>query len=223
MPKGRKSDTPPAGPKKASPRTRKIVAQTFLSMDGVMQGPGGAEEDREGGFKHGGWTMTYWDDKMGEIMGESMAEPHDLLLGRRTYDIFAGYWPKHPDAPGASSLNRATKYVASRSRRTLEWENSRLLTGDVPAAVAELKRGPGPPIFVLGSSDLLQTLLEHDLVDALDLWIFPVVLGSGKRLFDEGAIPTAWKLVDTRASTTGVVVQRYERAGDIQYGRPPGT
>lgn len=211
------------GSTKSSPKTRKLVAQAFLSMDGVMQAPGGAEEDRDGGFPHGGWSMTYWDEKMGQIMAQAMAEPRDLLLGRRTYDIFASFWPKHRDQPGASSLNEATKYVASRTRKKLEWENSHLLKGDVPTAVAELKRQPGPPIFVLGSSNLLQTLLKHDLVDEVDLWISPVVLGSGKRLFHDGAIPTAWKLLDGQVSSTGVVIQRYERAGDIQYGRPPGT
>jgi dihydrofolate reductase len=202
---------------------RRLVAQTFVSMDGVMQAPGGPEEDHEGGFRHGGWSMTYWDDRMDQIMAKGMAEPHDLLLGRKTYDIFAAYWPKHRDEPVADSLNGATKYVASRTRKALDWENSRLLEGDAQTAVAELKRRPGPPIYVLGSSNLLQTLLKHDLVDALDLWVFPVVLGSGKRLFHDGALPTAWKLTESGTSTTGVLIQHYERSGDIKYGRPPGT
>ncbi len=190
-------------------------------MDGVMQAPGGPEEDMDGGFQHGGWSMTYWDEKMGQIMGKMQAEPHDLLLGRRTYDIFAAYWPKHRDEPGASALNGATKYVASHAPRKLDWENSNLLTGDIPVAVSELKQQRGPPIHVLGSSNFIQSLLKHDLVDELDLWVFPVVLGSGKRIFHEGVIPTAWKLTDSQASTTGVSILQYERAGNINYGHPP--
>jgi len=200
---------------------RKLIVQAFVSIDGVMQAPGGPDEDKEGGFQHGGWSMTYWDDKMGQIMGKGQAEPHDLLLGRKTYDIFAAYWPKHRDEPGAAALNDVTKYVASRAQKKLKWENSHPLKGDVPTAVAELKRRPGPSIRVLGSSNLIQTLLKHDLVDELDLWIFPVVLGSGKRLFGDGAIPAAWKLTDSQVSTSGVSIQHYERAGDIRYGQPP--
>jgi len=199
---------------------RKLLVQAFVSMDGVMQAPGGPDEDRQGGFQHGGWSMTYWDDKMGQIMGKMQVEPHDLLLGRRTYDIFAAYWPKHRDEPGASALNGATKHVASRTPKKLDWENSNLLRGDIPTAVAELKRRPGPSIHVLGSSNLIQTLLKHDLVDGLNLWIFPVVLGSGKRLFHDGAIPTAWRLTDSQVSTTGVTIQHYERARNIRYGQP---
>lgn len=211
--------------KKASPAsgTRKIVAQTFVSLDGVMQGPGGPDEDRDRGFAHGGWSMTYWDEPMGRIMAEFMAQPHELLLGRKTYDIFAGYWPKHRDQPGAASLNDATKYVASRTRKSVDWEHARLLQGDVASAVRELKRQPGLPIHVLGSSNLLQTLLKNDLVDELDLWVFPVALGKGKRLFDEGTLPTAWKLTRSQTSSTGVLIQHYERAGDIRYGSAPGT
>ncbi len=190
-------------------------------MDGVMQGPGGPDEDRDGGFQHGGWSMTYWDEKMGQIMGKMQAEPHDLLLGRRTYDIFAAYWPRHRNEPGAGALNGATKYVASHAPKKLDWENSHLLNGDIPTAVIELKRQRGPSIYVLGSSNLIQTLFKHDLVDSLDLWIFPVVLGSGKRLFGDGAVPAAWKLTDSQVSTTGVSIQHYERAGNIRYGQPP--
>lgn len=200
---------------------RRVVVDAFVSMDGVMQAPGGPEEDRDGGFKHGGWSMTYWDEKMGKVMGEMQAEPHDLLLGRRTYDIFAVYWPKHRDEPGADALNGATKYVASREPKKLDWENSHLISGDVPMAVGELKRQQGPPIHVLGSSNLVQTLLKHDLVDELNIWTFPVVLGSGKRLFHDGAIPGAWRLTDTQVSATGVSMQHYERAGEIKYGHAP--
>jgi dihydrofolate reductase len=196
---------------------RKVVAQAMVSLDGVMQAPGGPDEDRDGGFTHGGWEIPLWDEGMGDIMAKGMAEPHELLLGRKTYDIFAGYWPKQPDGPYATPLNKATKHVASRSRRKLAWENSRLLQGDAAAAVAELKRQDGPPLHVMGSSDLLQTLLKNDLVDQLDLWVFPVVLGSGKRLFGDGAIPTRWRLKESKASPTGVTFQRYERAGGIAY------
>ncbi len=202
---------------------RKLVAQAFVSLDGVMQAPGGQEEDREGGFRHGGWTMTYWDDVMGRVMGEEMAQPHELLLGRKTYDIFAAYWPNHRDQPGAESLNAATKYVASRTLKRVDWENSTLLKGDVAAAIRELKTRPGPPIQVLGSANLLQTLLKHDLVDEVSLWVFPVAVGPGKRFFDAGTLPTAWKLSKTQASTTGVLIQRYVRDGAIRYGSPPGT
>ncbi len=202
---------------------RKLVADAFVSMDGVMQAPGGPDEDRDRGFAHGGWTNAYWDEFMGQAMGEQMARPHELLLGRKTYDIFADFWPKHRDEPGAASLNDATKYVASRTRKKVDWEHSTLLRGDVPAAVRELKRQPGPPIHVLGSPNLLQTLLKNDLVDELELWVFPVALGSGKRLFDEGTQPTAWKLTRSQTSSTGVTIQHYERAGDVRYGTPPGT
>lgn len=205
----------------ASPR--RIVAQTFVSLDGVMQAPGGPEEDGEGGFRHGGWSMNYWDEAMDRLMVEFMSEPHELLLGRRTYEIFAAYWPRHREAPVAASLNQSPKHVASRTLKTLEWENSHLLSGDLVAAVRELKQRPGPPLYVLGSANLLQTLWKHDLVDELDLWVFPVVLGSGKRLFDDGAIPSAWKLTRSQASSTGVMIQHYDRAGDITYGRPPGA
>ncbi len=213
------------GAKKArvSEGSRKLVAQAFVSMDGVMQAPGGQDEDRDHGFRHGGWTMTYWDDVMGQAMGEEMAQPHELLLGRKTYEGFAAYWPNHRDQPGAESLNAATKYVASRTLKRVEWEHSTLLKGDAAAAVRELKKRPGPPIQVVGSSNLLQTLLKHDLVDEVSLWVFPVVTGPGKRFFDAGTLPTAWKLTKSQASTTGVLMQRYERAGDIRYGSPPGT
>jgi dihydrofolate reductase len=215
-PKPAKSPNPSAGP-------RKIVAQTFVSLDGVMQAPGGPDEDRDGNFKHGGWSMKYWDEKMGQLMGQRLAEPHDLLLGRKTYDIFAGYWPKHRDEPYAAPLNNATKYVASRTQRKLEWQNSHLLAGDAAKSVAQLKQQPGRPLSVMGSHNLLQTLFKNDLVDELDLWVFPVVLGTGKRLFHDGAIPTAWKLKDSNVSTTGVVIQRFQRNGAVQYGSPPGT
>jgi dihydrofolate reductase len=203
-------------PKQEAPPLRKVLAQTFVSLDGVMQAPGAQDEDREGGFRHGGWSMTYWDETMAKLIGGQMADMETLLLGRKTYDIFAGYWPKHREEMGADALNGAKKYVASRTRKKLEWENSELLEGDVVTAVAKLKQEAGKPIQVLGSSNLLQTLFTYDLVDQLDVWVFPVVLGSGKRLFSDGASPGAWKLMESHVSTTGVTIHRYERAGDVK-------
>jgi len=187
-----------------------------------MQAPGGPDEDRETGFRDGGWSVNYWDDLMGRAIAEFMAQPAEVVLGRKTYDIFASFWPNHRDQTG-SSLNEVTKYVASRTKKTLEWENSKLLEGDVVAAIRELKRQPGLPLHVVGSANLLQTLLKNDLVDELDLWVFPVVIGSGKRLFHDGAIPTAWKLTRNQASGTGVLIQHYVRAGNIAYGTMPGA
>ena len=197
---------------------RPLVVNTFVTLDGVMQAPGGPEEDPTGGFDHGGWSAGYWDDAMGERMGELMGKPFDLLLGRKTYEIFAAHWPHVPDEPGAEQLNSARKHVASRTLDTLEWENSTLLEGDVPEAVAKLKQEDGPEIQVHGSSDLIQTLLEHHLVDELRLMIFPVVLGTGKRIFGDGAVPAGLALADSDASSTGVVMATYKRAGDIRYG-----
>jgi dihydrofolate reductase len=206
----------------STPDSRKLVAQTFVSMDGVMQAPGGPEEDRDADFRYGGWSLTYWDDVMGRAIGEFTSQPADVLLGRKTYDIFASFWPNHRDQTG-STLNQATKYVASHTKKTLDWENSKLLEGDVVAAIRELKRQPGLPLHVVGSANLLQTLLKNDLVDELDLWVFPVVIGTGKRLFHDGAIPTAWKLISSQTSGTGVVIQHYERAGDIAFVQRPGA
>ncbi|MGH3019229.1 MAG: dihydrofolate reductase family protein [Gaiellaceae bacterium] len=196
---------------------RRLIVNTFVTLDGVMQAPGGPEEDPTGGFTHGGWSASYWDDAMGASMGEFMGKPFDLLLGRRTYEIFAAHWP-YVDEPGAAELNRATKYVASRTRDSVEWENSVLLEGDVAEEVARLKREDGPELQVHGSSGLIQTLLEHDLIDELRLWIFPLVLGTGKRIFGDGTIPAGLKLVDSATSSTGVLMTAYERSGAIEYG-----
>ena len=196
---------------------RKLVVNTFVTLDGVMQAPGGPEEDPTGGFTHGGWSVKYWDDLMGREMGEFMGKPFALLLGRTTYEIFAAHWP-HTDEPGAAELNSATKYVASRTLDKVDWSNSILIEGDVAEQVARLKEEDGPEIQVHGSSDLIQTLLEADLVDELRLMIFPLVLGSGKRLFADGAIPVGLRLVDSKTSSTGVVIATYQRAGEIEYG-----
>jgi dihydrofolate reductase len=197
---------------------RKLVVNTFTTLDGVMQAPGGPEEDPTGGFEHGGWSAGYWDEPMGEWMGEFMGAPFDLLLGRKTYEIFAAHWPHARDEPGAEQLNAATKYVASRTLRSLDWENSQLLDGDVADAIARLKEQDGPDLQVHGSSDLLQTLLRHDLIDEFRVWIFPVVLGSGKRLFGDGTLPAGLELVESKTSTTGVVSLTYSRAGEPRYG-----
>ena len=197
---------------------RKLIVSTFLSLDGVMQAPGGPEEDDDGGFAHGGWSVNYWDEVMPEVMAEATSEPFDLLLGRRTYDIFAAHWPNAPEEEGAAIFNDATKYVASRSRPALEWQNSQLIHGDAAEGVAALKEQDGPELQVHGSGDLLQTLNRHGLVDLYRLWFFPLVLGGGKRLFADGTVPAGLRLVDSRVSTTGVIMTTYEPAGEIVTG-----
>ena len=191
---------------------------TFLTLDGVMQAPGGPGEDDDGGFAHGGWSVSYWDEQMGEVMGAAMSTPFDLLLGRRTYDIFAAYWPHAPEEAGGKPLNDATKYVASRGRPTLEWSRSVLIEGDAAEGVAALKQEEGPELQVHGSGNLVQTLLHHQLVDEFRLWVFPVVLGAGKRLFADGTVPAGLRLVTSTVSSTGVVIGTYEPAGEIVTG-----
>ena len=197
---------------------RDLVVQTFLTLDGVMQAPGGPGEDDSGGFAHGGWSVNYWDEQMGQVMEEAMSAPFALVLGRKTYDIFAAYWPHAPDDAGGKPLNDATKYVASRSQPTLEWSNSALIEGDAAEGIAALKKEDGPELQVHGSGNLIQTLLGHNLVDRYRLWVFPLVIGSGKRLFSEGTIPSGLKLVDSKVSTTGVAMGTYEPAGEIITG-----
>jgi dihydrofolate reductase len=197
---------------------RKLIVSTFLTLDGVMQGPGGPGEDDSGGFAHGVWSVNYWDEKMGEVMGAAMSAPFDLVLGRTTYDIFAAFWPDAPEEAGGKPLNDATKYVASRSQPTLDWSNSVLIEGDAAEGIAALKQEDGPELQVHGSGNLIQTLLRHNLVDQYRLWVFPLVIGSGKRLFSDGTIPSGLKLVDSTVSTTGVVIGTYEPAGEIVTG-----
>ena len=197
---------------------RKLSVNTFASLDGVMQAPGGPEEDPSGGFTHGGWSVNYWDDTMGKVMDEYMGKPFELLLGRKTYEIFAAHWPHVTDEPAADALNAAQKHVASRTLDKVEWQKSTLIDGDVATYVRKLKEQDGPEIQVHGSSDLIQTLLEHDLVDELRVWTFPVLLGGGKRLFGEGTTPGGLKMIDSKTSSTGVVISIYERAGAIPYG-----
>ena len=197
---------------------RKLVVNTFLSLDGVMQAPGGPEEDPTGGFELGGWSVNYWDDLMGQVMDQSVREPFDLLLGRKTYEIFAAHWPHVTDDPMATALNGATKYVATNTLDGADWQTSILLKGDIVPQIQRLKEQDRPEIQVHGSANLLQTLIKHNLVDEFRVWIFPVVLAGGKRLFGEGTIPAGLKLVDTRVSTTGVFMTTYERAGAITPG-----
>ncbi len=199
---------------------RKLIVLTFMTMDGVMQAPGGPTEDPSGGFKHGGWTVPFFDEFMGKVMGEQMAGPFDLVLGRKTYDIFASYWPKQDEAtnPTAAAFNKAKKYVASRSLTKVDWRNSVVLQGDVGAAMRELKRGNGPDLQVHGSSNFIQTLLREDLVDELWLKVFPITLGAGKRLFADGALPAAFTLENTQVSPKGVIVASYKRAGAVATG-----
>ena len=198
---------------------RKLVVTTFMTLDGVMQAPGGPEEDPGGGFEHGGWSVGYWDERMGELALEIHLAAGGVLFGRRTYEILGSHWPRvGDDDPMAAKLNAVPKYVASRTLDTLEWANSSLLDGDVPDAVGRLKEEDGDPLLVIGSSGLIQTLIQHDLVDTFKVWTFPVVLGEGKRLFGEGAIPAGLELNDIQTSTTGVTVATYERAGAIKFG-----
>jgi dihydrofolate reductase len=197
---------------------RELVVSTFLTLDGVMQAPGGSNEDVEGDFRYGGWSVPLWDDDIAAFMSELMGKPFDLVLGRRTYDLFASFWPNAPEDAGGKPLNDATKFVASRGKPDLPWGPAVLLEGDVAEAVAELKKGDGPELQVLGSADLLQTLLRHNLIDRFRLLVYPVVVGSGKRLFEEGVAPGSLKLVSSSVSPSGVVMGVYEPAGEIVTG-----
>lgn len=199
---------------------RKLIVLTFLTLDGVMQAPGGPQEDPSGGFKYGGWTVRYFDDFAGKVMEQQMKGPFDLLLGRTTYEIFAAYWPHHYDI--WPDLKRATKYVASHGTPELRWEKSVQLEGDAVAAVKQLKASPpaggGPDLQVYGSGNFIQTLLKHDLVDELWLKFFPITLGTGKRLFTNGTIPAAFRLTDSQISPKGVIFANYRRAGTVETG-----
>ncbi|HEV2527074.1 MAG TPA: dihydrofolate reductase family protein [Thermomicrobiales bacterium] len=200
---------------------RRLISSTFLSLDGVMQAPGGKGEDPDGGFDLEGWSVTYWDERMGEIMGAAMAEPFDLLLGRRTYDIFAAHWPRVSEEEGGGPINRATKYVVSRSLRQedTDWATTVVLGGsDAVVAIRELKAGEGPEIQVHGSANLLQTLNSAGLIDEYRIWTFPVVLGKGKRLFELGVTPAGLQLASHEVSTTGVTIATFTPAGPVPMG-----
>jgi dihydrofolate reductase len=195
---------------------RKIIVLTFLSLDGVMQGPGGPTEDPSGNFTLGGWTVPYFDEFLGKVMTEQMSHPFDLLLGRKTFEIFASYWPQHPEE--GPEINHATKYVASNTLTSHEWHRSVFLSGNVADEIKKLKQADGLDLQVHGSGDLIQTLLEQDLVDEFWLKIFPVTLGMGKRLFDQGTISAAYTLVDSKTSPAGVIVATFKRAGAVKTG-----
>ncbi|MCV9963311.1 dihydrofolate reductase family protein [Pararhizobium sp. BT-229] len=198
---------------------RKVVAAAFLSLDGIMQAPGGPDEDPTGDFTLGGWTVNYWDEMMGATMDKTFGDPFDLLLGRKTYEIFAAHWPYvDENDPIGTRFAAVTKYVATSSTSPLTWQNSVILNGDVAAEVKKLKESDGPILLTQGSSDIIQTLLSADLIDEFRLLTFPLVLGHGKRLFGKGAIPAALKLTDTKVSTTGVVLSTYVRDGKIEPG-----
>ncbi|MFE3120555.1 dihydrofolate reductase family protein [Streptomyces niveus] len=198
---------------------RKLMVTTFVSLDGIMQGPGGSDEDRDGGFEHGGWSVPHFGPDLIERMTDLVQRADALLVGRKTYDIFAATWPlAEADDPIGSKMNSVRKYVASRTLDTVSWQNSTLLTGDVAEAVARLKQEGDGEIQVHGSGDLIQTLIAHDLVDEFHVLVFPVLVGSGKRLFGRGTVPAGLKLVDTARSGSGVVISTYARAGKVEYG-----
>lgn len=196
---------------------RKLIVLTFVSLDGVMQAPGGPDEDTSSGFKLGGWTVPYFDEATGNAMGEQMNHPFDLLLGRKTYDIFANYWPEHADDIGGA-FERATKYVVSHKPVKSDWKTTEHIGGDVPAEIRKLKDENGPELQVHGSGNMIQTLLKNDLVDEFWLKIFPVLLGDGKKLFAEGTIPAAFTVAESSVTPSGVVFANYKRAGELKTG-----
>ena len=196
---------------------RELIVNSFVSLDGVMQAPGGPEEDPSGGFEQGGWSFGYWDEQMQTAMGESMSKPFDLVLGRKTYEIFAAFWP-YSDDPAAEPLNQATKHVASTTLKEVEWENSTLIEGGVPEGVRALKEEDGPELQVHGSANLIQSLLEHGLIDEIRVWIFPLVLGRGKRLFEGDTVPAGMELASSQVSSTGVIMATYRTGAEIKGG-----
>jgi dihydrofolate reductase len=197
---------------------RKIIVVSMVTLDGVMQAPGGPNEDPSGGFKYGGWTFPYVDEYFGNVMAEQMSQAFDLLLGRKTFEIFASYWPQHAEEGPGPEINGATKYVVSLTRASDEWENSVFISGNVVNEIRKLKQGDGPDLQVHGSGELIQTLLQYDLVDEFWLRIFPVMLGVGKRLFDKGTVPAAFTLVDAKTSPSGVIFATLKRAGEVRTG-----
>lgn len=197
---------------------RRIIAITQVTLDGVMQGPGGPEEDPSNGFTDGGWAMSFMDERLGKVINETMAGEFDMLLGRRTYEIFAGYWPKQSGTI-ANAFNKATKHVVTRTLDHLDWKNSQRIAGDVVDGIRRLKGSDGPELHVWGSSELLQALIAADLVDEYRMWIAPVVLGKGKRLFENGAPPRGLSLVSTQSTSTGVLLNTYRPAGSVPKGK----
>jgi dihydrofolate reductase len=198
---------------------RKIITTTFVTLDGVVQAPGGPTEDTTGGFAYGGWSVNYWDEMMGAVMKGFMGISFELLLGKNTYEIFAAYWPHtKEDAVVAEPFNATKKYVVSERSFEPSWQNSTCITGDVVKQIKKLKTEDGPDLWVHGSGNLIQTLLKHHLVDRMHLWIFPVTVGGGKRLFAEGTQPEGFKLVGSKSSTTGVIIATYEPTGMLKTG-----
>jgi dihydrofolate reductase len=198
---------------------RKIIVISFITLDGVMQAIGGPEEDTSGGFKYGGWVAPYNDEFGAQVMAEQIGHPFDLLLGRKTYDIWVSFWPyQNETAPFAAEFNRATKYVVSHSHTKLDWKNSVLLQGDVVGEIKELKAQDGPELQVWGSGNLIQTLLKNDLVDELWLKICPLTLGTGKRLFAEGTIAAPFELIESKSTPKGVIIANYKRSGEVKTG-----
>ena len=199
---------------------RRLIVLSFITLDGVIQAPGGPEEDPTGGFRHGGWVAGYFDGFLGKVMVKQITRTFDLLLGRKTYEIFAVHWPyvNTNEDPIAAGINNAKKYVASKTLTKLNWSNSELIKGDVGKEVKKLKDQDGPEIQVHGSGDLIQTLLKHELVDELWLKIFPITLGVGKRLFAEGTIPVGYKILESEISPNGVIASMYGRAGEVKTG-----
>lgn len=195
---------------------RKIIVLTFLTLDGVMQAPGGPEEDKENKFLHGGWSVPYFDEFMGEVMTKQMEKPFDLLLGRKTFEIFASYWPQHKEE--GAGINNAVKYVASNTLNVSTWEKTVFLKDDIVAEIKKLKAQDGPDLQVHGSGNLIQTLLKNDLVDELWLKIFPITVGNGKRLFADGTIPVGFTLVESKTSPSGVIIANLKRAGEVKTG-----
>lgn len=195
---------------------RKIIVLTFITLDGVMQAPGGPEEDTSGNFKYGGWTVPYFDEALSQVMAEQLRPPFDLLLGRKTFEVFAAYWPHH-EYEGAE-INQATKFVASNTLTTHEWAKSVFLSGDVVKEIKKLKQQDGPDLQVHGSSDFIQTLLAYELIDEFWLKIFPLILGTGKRLFDKGTLPVSFTLTELKSLPSGVIVTNFTRAGDVKTG-----
>jgi dihydrofolate reductase len=199
---------------------RKVIVGAFVTLDGVMQSPGGPSEDPVGGFDHGGWVFPYFDQTVGESMGELFAKPFDLLLGRKTYEIFAAHWPYvGADDPIGPVFDRITKYVATRNPNfKAGWQNSETLGDDAVAAIKRLRSGDGPDLLTQGSSDFLQTLFQHDLIDEIHVLIFPIVLGKGKKLFGDGASPAALSLMSSTVSASGVTINRYRCGGVLATG-----
>jgi dihydrofolate reductase len=198
---------------------RKLVVLSFISLDGVMQAPGGPDEDKSDGFKYGGWTWPLSDDFSGDLLMDQMNHDFELLLGRKTYDIFASYWPSAGDEnPIAVKFNKTKKYVVSRTLKKAEWNNSVIISSDVPEEIKKLKNTAGPELQVHGSGNMIQTLLKNDLVDELWLKIFPVLLGSGKRLFDKGILAGSYMLTECKPTSMGVIFANYKRAGEVKVG-----